>query len=118
MHLSAMYGLAFLILLLLPLFGWWLIRNSRSSDRLAKVVNESGVDLGFLSFKGKTSALLLFSDIRFVLWLVRRKYKNIDLPADITKALDDARRDYILGCTASALIVITGFSIALINRIG
>jgi hypothetical protein len=111
-----MYGLAFLILL--PLFRWWLIRNSRSSDRLAKVVNENGVDLGFLSFKGKTSALLLFSDVRFVLWLVRRKYKNIDLPAAVNQALDDARRDYIVGCTVMALIVITGFAIALINRNG
>lgn len=111
-----MYGLAFLILL--PLFGWWLVHNSRSLDRLAKVVNENGVDLGFLALKGKTSALLLFSDVRFVLWLVRRKYKNTALSATVTQALDDARRDYILVYTVMALIVITGFAIALINRIG
>ena len=46
-----MYGLAFLVLL--PLFGWWLIRTTRSFDRLAAVVNENNTDLGFLSFRQK-----------------------------------------------------------------
>ena len=69
----AMYGLA--ILILLPILGWWLIRSTRSLDRLATIVNENNVDLGFLSLKVRTSAFLLFSDVRFVLWLVRRKYQ-------------------------------------------
>jgi hypothetical protein len=111
-----MYGIAFLILL--PLLGWWLIRATRSFDRLATVVNESGVDLGFLSLKGKTSALLLFSDVRFVLWLVRRKYRSIDVPAAVTQALEDARRDYFRVAAVMALIVIAGFAISLNNRFG
>jgi len=38
-----------LVFIALPLFGWWLIRATRSWDRMAKVVNENGVNLGFLS---------------------------------------------------------------------
>ena len=110
-----MYGIPFLILL--PLFGWWLIRATRSFDRMAKVVNENGVDLGFLSLRGKTSALLLFSDVRFALWLARRKYQNLELPSAVTHALDEARRDYFLIAGVMALIVVTGFAIALGNRV-
>jgi len=109
-----MYGIAFLILL--PLLGWWLIRATRSFDRMAMVVNENGIDFGFLSLKGKTSALLMFSDVRFVQWLARRKYQNLDLPSAVTRALDEARRDYFLIAAVVALIVVTGFAIALSNR--
>ena len=109
----AMYGIAFLVLL--PLFGWWLIRATRSLDHLATVVNENGVDLGFLSLKGKTSALLLFSDIRFVIWLASRKYQGSNIPAAVTQALDEARRDYLLVTSVMALIAITGFAIALLG---
>ena len=77
-----MRGVVFLILLLL--FGWWLIHSTRPLDRLATVVNESNIDLGFLSLTGKTSALMLFADVRFVLWLVRRKNQSIDLPPVVT----------------------------------
>ena len=89
-----MYGLA--ILILLPILGWQLIRSTRSLDRLARAVNENNVDLGFLSFKGKTSAFLLFSDIRFALWLARRKYQSLDLPPAVCEALDEARRDRLV----------------------
>ena len=110
----AMYGLA--ILILLPLFGWWLIRSTRSLDRLARVVNENNVDLGFLSLKRKTSAFLLFSDVRFVLWLVRRKYQSLDVPSAVSQALDEARRDYFLVTSVMGVIVIVGFAIALYSR--
>jgi len=76
------------------------------------VVNENGVDLGFLRPKGKTGALLLFSDVRFVLWLARRKYQNLDLPSTVTHVLDEARRDYFLIVVVMAIIVVTGFAIA------
>jgi membrane-anchored glycerophosphoryl diester phosphodiesterase (GDPDase) len=111
-----MFGVVFFILLLL--FGWWLIRATRSLDRLATIVNENDVELGFKSIKGKTSALMLFADVRFVLWLVRRKYQSIDAPPVVTQALDDARRDYFIVTSVMALIVITGFAIALNNRLG
>ncbi len=81
-----MYGIAFLILL--PLFGWWLIRTTRSFDRLAAVVNENNVDLGFLSFRQKTNAFLLFSDVRFVLWLARREYQSLEFPTAVIQALE------------------------------
>lgn len=81
------------------------------------VVNENGVDLGFLSLQGKTSALLLFSDVRFVVWLARRKYRNLDLPPAVAHALDEARRDYFLIAAVMAMIVLTGFAIAISNRI-
>lgn len=80
------------------------------------VVNDNGVDLGFLSLNGKTSALLLLSDVRFVLWLTRRKYQNLELPSVVTQALDEARRDYFLVAAIMALIVLMGFAIALTNR--
>ena len=111
-----MYGLA--ILILLPILGWWLIRSTRSLDRLARVVNENNVDLGFLSLKGRASAFLLFSDVRFVLWLVRRKYQSLDVPPAVTEALDEARRDYFLLMSVMGLIVIVGFAIALNSRFG
>jgi hypothetical protein len=111
-----MYGIAFLVLL--PLFGWWLIRATRSLDQLAKVVNENNVDLGFLSLKGKTSAFLMFSDVRFVLYLVRRKYQSLDVPHAVIQALDEARHDYVMVNSAMGLIILLGFAIALNNRFG
>ena len=103
-----MYGIAFIIAL--PLFGWWLIRATRSYDRLAAVVNENDVDLGFLSFRGKTNAFLLFSDIHFVLWLVRRKYEEREFPQSVGVALDEARRNY--------LMVLVGFAVFISLVIG
>ena len=111
-----MYGLA--ILILLPILGWWLIRSTRSLDHLATIVNENNVDLGFLSLKGRTSAFLLFSDVRFVLWLVRRKYQNLDVPSVVGEALDEARRDYFLVMSVMGMIVILGFAIVLSSRFG
>ncbi len=79
-------------------------------------VNENGVDLGFLSLKGKTSAMLWFSDVRFVQWLARRQYQNFELPSTVTRSPDEARRDYFLTAGVMALIVLTGFAPALSNR--
>jgi hypothetical protein len=112
----AMYGIAFLVLL--PLLGWWLIRATRSLDQLAKVVNEHKVDLGFLSLKGKTSAILLFSDVRFVLWLVRRKYQSLDVPPAVIQVLDKARHDYVMVNSAMGIIIFVGLATALNNQFG
>ncbi len=112
----AMYGFA--ILILLPILGWWLIRSTRSLDRLARVINENGVDLGFLSLNGRTSAFLLLSDVRFVLWLVRRKYQSLDAPPVVSEALDKARRDYLLVIAVMGMIVLAGFAIAMNSRLG
>lgn len=112
-----MYGFA--ILILLPILGWWLIRSARSLDRLARVTNEHGVDLGFLSLNGRTSAVLLFSDVRFVLWLVRRRYQSLDAPRPVIEALDEARSYYFLvGIAVMGVIVIVGFAIALNSLFG
>lgn len=102
-----MYGIAFIVLL--PLFGWWLIRTTRSYERLVTVVNENNVDLGFLSFRGKVNTFLLFSDVNFILWLVRRKYAGRAYPSAVVEALEESRRSYLLvlvGFAAFMLIVI------------
>ena len=106
-----------LVFIALPLLGWWLIRATRSWDRMAKVVNENGVNLGFLSIRGKSSAFLLMSDIRFVHWLLRRKYRSVDAPPVVIQALDDARRDYVLVITVMASIVLVSFAIAFSSRV-
>ena len=111
-----MYGFA--ILILLPILGWWLIRSTRSLDRLARVINEHGVNLGFLSLNRRTSVFLLFSDVRFVLWLVRRKYESLDAPPIVIEALDKARSDYFLGIAVMGVIIIAGFVTALNSRFG
>ncbi|MGB5470491.1 MAG: hypothetical protein WBM64_08755 [Woeseiaceae bacterium] len=101
-----MYGIAFIVLL--PLFGWWLIRTTRSYERLVTVVNDNDVDLGFLSFRGKVNTFLLFSDVTFVLWLVRRKYVDQALPPVVVEALEESRRSYLLvlfGFAAFILVV-------------
>ena len=98
-----MYGIAFIILL--PLFGWWLIRTTRSYQRLVAVVNENGIELGFLSFRGKVNTFLLFSDVRFVLWLLRRKYQDREYSPAVSSAFDEARRSY--------LSVLFGFAVIL-----
>jgi len=102
-----MYGIAFIILL--PLFGWWLIRTTRSYERLAVIVNENNIDLGFLSLKRKANVFFLFSDPNFVLWLVRRKYEERKYPQPVGDALDEARRSYLLvivGFAAFILVII------------
>lgn len=103
-----MLGIA--IIILLPLFGWWLIRTTRSYERLVIVVNENNVDLGFLCSKGKANVFLLFSDLTFVLWLVRRKYAEREFPESVGDALENARRSYLL--------VIVGFAAFLLVILG
>lgn len=100
------------ILVGLPLFGWWLIRATRSWNRLAKVMSDESTYFGFLHLKGRTSAVLLFSDVRFVFWLLRRKYRDHQSPPEVTKALEQARRDYIRVNLVMGVIVVFGFIIA------
>ena len=104
---------ALIVLPLIPLYGWWLYRQSRSLLRLETVINAHDVDLGFMTWNGKTHAVLLFSDVTFVFWLVRKKYRDIELPAPVTAALDEARRDYLAGMWPTAVIVVLAFVIAL-----
>lgn len=103
---------ALIIIPLIPLYGWWLYRKSRSCERLADVINEHDVNLGFLDWDGKTRAMLLFSDVRFVFWLVRKKYRDIELPPPVTEALDEARRDYVTGLWQNFVILVLVFLIA------
>jgi len=84
---------------------------------LATIVKENNVDLGFLSLKGRTSAFLLFSDVRFVLWLVNRRYQNLNVPPVVSEALDEARRNYLLVVSVMGMIVILGFAIVLSSRL-
>ena len=107
-----MYAIAFVILL--PLLGLWLIRTTRSYERLAVAVNENNVDLGFLSFKGKANVFLLFSDPTFVLWLVRRKYEGREYPQPVVEALEEARRSYLMVMVgfAAFLLILVGLKFA------
>ena len=84
---------------------------------MATIVKENNVDLGFLSLKGRTSAFLLFSDVRFVLWLVNRRYQNLNVPPVVSEALDEARRNYLLVVSVMGMIVILGFAIVLSSRL-
>ena len=105
---------ALLIILLIPLYGWWLYRESRSMRRLVTVLNAHDVDLGFMTWNGKTHDILLFSDVTFVFWLLRRKYLDIELPREVTEALDEARRDYVSSMATNAVIIATAFVLVLV----
>lgn len=109
-----MLSISFVILLLL--LGYWLIRVSRSISKVATVMNEHEVTFDFLGYQGRANAVLLFSDIRFVAWLIRKKYDESSLPPPVSMALNEARRSYLLIVAVFLLIVILGFSIALYNR--
>jgi len=102
--------ISFVILLLL--FGWWLIRTTRSIDSVATVIDKHNVSFDFLGYHGKTKAILLFSDARFVVWLIRKRYSNSGLPFSVSKALDEARRSYLLIVAVFLLIVFVGILIA------
>lgn len=104
---------ALIIIPLIPLYGWWLYRQSRSLVRLVSVINAHDVDLGFMTWNGKAHEVLLFSDVTFVAWLMRRKYRDIELPAPVTEALDEARRAYLAGLWPTAVIAVLAFVIAL-----
>ena len=104
---------ALIIILLIPLYGWWLYRQERRLRRLVTVINTHDIDLGFMTWNGKTNEVLLFSDVRFVFWLLRRKYRDIELPPPVTEALDEARRAYLAGFWPNLAIIVLLFVIAL-----
>ena len=109
--LLAMYAL--IIIPLIPLYGWYLYRQSRSLVRLVTVINTHDVDLGFMTWNGKAHEVLLFSDVTFVFWMLRKRYLDIELPQPVTKALDEARRAYLAGLWPTAVIIVLAFVIAL-----
>ena len=49
----------------------------------------------------------------FVFWLLRRKYRDIELPPPVTEALDEARRAYLAGFWPNLAIIVLLFVIAL-----
>jgi len=81
-----------------------------SYERLAVVVNENNVYLGFLRLNGKANVVVLFSDPTSVVWLLRRKYETRDFPPPVSEALDEARR--------SSLLVMAGFAAFILITIG
>ncbi len=105
-----MLSISFVILLLL--FGRWLIRATRSIDRVATVMDKHDVSFDFLGYQGNTKAILLFSDVRFIVWLIGKQYSNSGLPFSVSKALDEARRSYLSIVAVFSLIVFVGFLIA------
>jgi len=109
---------AVVVLIGLPLFGWWLIRTSRSMDRLADVLNRHKVDPGFLNRGGKVKTWLLFSDLRFVAWLLKRRYRDCDFPAEVHRALEEARESYARMMVASWVIAAIGVGAVLAGRVG
>jgi hypothetical protein len=104
---------ALIIIPLIPLYGWWLYRQSRPLRQLVTVVNNHDVDLGFMTWNGKTHELLLFSDVTFVFWLLRKKYLDVELPRPVTEALDEARRAYLAGLWQNLVIIVLAFVFAL-----
>jgi hypothetical protein len=99
------------------LLGWWLIRTSRSIDRLAVVVNDHNIDLGQIRMGQNTYAWLLLADVRFVLLLVFKRYHLLNLPAVVVQALDNARKDYLTMVGAFATIAILVFVVVLYENI-
>lgn len=104
-----MLGIAFIVLL--PLTGWWLIRSVRPYERLAQTVNEHDVDLGFHSFRGKATVFTLCSDPRFMAWLLLRKYRDQEFPAEVLEALDKARRGFFLANASLLPLVLVTLAI-------
>lgn len=104
---------ALIIIPLIPLYGWYLYRQSRPLRRLVTVINAHDIDLGFMTWNGKTHEVLLFSDVTFVFWMLRKRYLDVELPQAVTTALDEARRAYLAGLWPSAVIIVLAFVIAL-----
>jgi hypothetical protein len=106
---------AFFLFLGLPLFGWWLIRTTRSIGYLATTINESNIDLGELRIGGKSRGWLLLADLRFVLFLVLKKYRHLNLPTVVEHALTKARKDYLTIVGVFTTITLVGFGSLLFN---
>ena len=107
---------ALIIIPLIPLYGWWLYRQSRPLSRLVTVINTHDVDLGFMTWNGKAHEVLLFSDVTFVFWMLRKRYLDIELPQAVTRALDEARRAYFNGLWINAVIIVSAFVFVLVLR--
>lgn len=78
---------------------------ARSFDRVATVMREYDVRFDFLGYQGSPKTVLLFSDVRFIVWLMRKRYRKSGLPLAVGKVLDEARRTYILMVAVSSIIV-------------
>lgn len=111
--------LAALLVLALPFFllGWWLMRSTRSIDRLAAVINENDVELGEMRIGGRAQGWLLFADVRFVLMLVLRRYRRLELPPAVKEALDKARTEYLVGMAVTATLVVIVFGVVLYDKL-
>lgn len=89
----------------LVLLGWWLKRNTRSVDRLAAVINEHGVTFGEIRIGNKAHGWLLFADVRFVFFVILRRYRDMELPEPVLDALNSARSDYLNGVAVFTTLV-------------
>lgn len=98
--------LSALFVVSLALLGLWLIKVTRSISRVATIMNELDVKLDFLGFQRRPNAVLLFSDIWFIKWLVTRKYDGTGLPIEVISALDEARKSYLLVAVVFSLAVV------------
>jgi len=116
--MEALIFVAMLSLVAIPflLLGWWLIRTSRSIDHLAAVINENDVDFGEFRVGRKTRAWLLFADVRFVVFLVLRRYRHLELPSVIGQALEKARADYLRIVAVFAAIGLVVFAVDLFRN--
>ncbi len=100
-----MLGITFMIGL--PLFGWWLIKMSRTFDRAVQIAQENQIDFGLFRFRGKTNTFFLLSDMRFVWWLLSRNYRGQNYPANLVATLDESRRYYLtLGVVTAGMFAI------------
>ena len=83
------------ILIGLPILGWCLIKMARNFDQVVRIAHEIDVDFEFLKIQGTTNTLLLMSDVRFMKWLVYRRYRTKDYPKELLESLERARRSYL-----------------------
>ena len=117
-----MYTLIFFAVLLVfavPFFllAWWLKRSNRSLSHLVDVVNEYDVDLGEIRIGGQAQEWLMFADVRFVLFLVLGRYRDLELPLVVKEALDQARKDYLTSMAVSTTLIVIVFGVVLYDRI-
>lgn len=111
--------LAALVVFAMPFFllGWWLMRSTRSIGRLAAVINENDVELGEMRTGGRAQGWLLFADVRFVLFLVLRRYRRLELPPVVREALDKARTEYLVDTAVFATLVVIVFGVVLYDKL-
>ena len=110
--------LAVLLILAIPflLLGWWLVRWTRYVDHLAKVMDANNAELGQLRLGHRTHGWMLFADVRFVLFLVLRRYRHLELPPVVEEALETARTDYLTGVAAFTTLVVVAFGFVIYSE--